>query len=74
MQTRLSCTKHTLVLLNHTKDAPLSVDGEDKFQIQSILLKESFTDIKEVVGVLMFILVFWLIFILVDESNTRTGY
>jgi hypothetical protein len=40
-------TVEVQVLLNHTKDAP-NVDAEDKFQIQSIILKESFNDIKEV--------------------------
>jgi len=36
------------VLLNYVKDSPLSLDCKDKFQIQSIILKDPHADIKEV--------------------------
>jgi len=36
------------VLLNYVKDTPTSLDCKDKFQIQSILLKDPSADLKEV--------------------------
>jgi len=36
------------VLLNYVKDAPLSLDCKDKFQIQSIVLKDPHADVREV--------------------------
>jgi len=41
-------TVEVQVLLNYIKDAPPTLDCKDKFQIQSIILKDPHADVKEV--------------------------